>query len=192
MRYVLLALLSISLSSAMLADVIVIDDSARRREAVERAFREESQKAHEREMQQRQLEHEAEMQRQRIEAQKAATAVVQQASASQPAALVFDQTNGLFNGRSWITWPIMLKTAYVAGTYEAAAGTTAGQGIAEILKTRATYGEIVAGVDLLYSDSAMLPVPLAYVIPIFAAKSRGALPDEVEGMKAGALASISR
>lgn len=128
--------------------------------AVERTLGEIAAREHEKEMQQRQQAHEKEMQR--LQAQ------TQQPPVAAPAAApVVEYTQNLLNGRSWISWPWLAKVLYIMGGYEAALANDPGNGrLAGLLKTPATYGEVVAGIDEIYQDPTMRSVPIAYVVPI--------------------------
>jgi hypothetical protein len=91
-------------------DVIVVDSrKPRDPDAVERALTEMSRKAHEREMQERQIAHEATLQKQRLDAESAARQQQPESPSAPPTTLSFDRTRDMLNGRAWLTWSAEMK-----------------------------------------------------------------------------------
>lgn len=149
----------------------------------------------EREAQERQHAHEMEMARQRAEAEQKLVAA-QRAQSQQPtnAAVTpewsFDRTKGQINGRAWLTWPHALRMLYLMGVYDGLESGLTDPFTREAFSTSATYAEIAEGVTALCADPSLRSAPISRLVPIFAAKTRGAQPTEIETLKAVMLASL--
>ena len=93
-----------------------------------------------------------------------------------PTLAVDTETAGLMNGRAWVDMNDGLKTLYVRGMYDCALAPflspwsipakTPGAGdiITSIEMVGTTFGEMAKAVDVFYSDSLNLRVPVVYAM----------------------------
>lgn len=202
-RLLLLAFLAIPAAANVEHDgegglgVVVIpkDNSAQR--AVEEMIR----RLHEQDMQRRQHEYDMELERLRIAAEKAAssapTAQTTPPANTQPqperpraTPLSLDRTDALLNGRAWLSWPEEFKAMFIMGMYEGAAAVDAGSTLLTTLRTRASYDEIILGVDAMYTDPTNRVIPIGRMLPIYTAKTRGTPSTEIDAMISAALRAI--
>ncbi|HEX6640631.1 MAG TPA: hypothetical protein VF215_05935, partial [Thermoanaerobaculia bacterium] len=107
------------------------------------------------------------------------------------APLSLDRTDTLLNGRAWLSWPEEFKAMFVMGVYEGAVSVEAGTPLVETLRTRASYDEIILGIDAMYADPTNRIIPIGRMLPIYAAKTRGTPASEIEGMISATLRAIT-
>lgn len=90
------------------------------------------------------------------------------------------------DGRVWSHWHDSSKQIYLVGFREGmtAAGTVSWE---PLFASKASVAEIVTAVDIFYTDTDVIEMPIRFALEIVAAQKRGAPAEQVKEMKAAAM-----
>jgi hypothetical protein len=93
-------------------------------------------------------------------------------------------TCDLRNGRAWMTWSASTKTVYLAGLADALNRVDVQRSTTSVFRdyfsAKATWAELVSGIDKIYQDSANATLPIMDALSAFCERANGMSPDKLE------------